>query len=154
MAGAQAAPPPAAPELRTDSKVVTTHGKLEIQRVESDEFASAYQLKLNGKVVGAETGNSIVAIAASYPEKEPARLVLLELGSGGSGCPAFFKVLEIKADGSTVRSKEFGNCSPMARPSFSKGVLRIDIPKIGGAPAQAWRYQDGKLSKVTPDRSK
>jgi hypothetical protein len=140
---------PRASPVRRDHEVTTIRGKLEIQGIVSGPSMGQHQLTLDGKVTSVETEYGSVSIAASYPENAPARIVLLELSTGGSGCPSFYKVLEVKDDGSTVRSKEFGNCSPMARPSFVEGVLRVDIPKIGGAKAEAWHYKDGKLSKVS-----
>ena len=154
MFRAQAEPAHPPLNLRREHELLTIHGKLEIQRVDSRQNMYEHQLILDGKSAGVETEYGMVSIAASYPEAGPARLVLLELDSGGSGCPAFFKVLEIKDNGSTTRSKEFGNCSPLAHPSFTDGVLRIDIPKIGGAKAESWRYQNGKLSKLTQTRRK
>jgi len=134
-------------DKRLEGTVPTVHGTLELYRLEFEDGDRTYQIALDGKARYEENEYHIVEIAASYPEKEPARVMLLELVTGGSGCPMLYKVLEVKDDGSTVRTKEFGNCA-MAHPSFTDGVLRIDIPKIGGAAAESWRYQNGKLSKA------
>jgi hypothetical protein len=142
-----------AKDLRTvadkdlEEKVTTIRGTLELYRLEFEDGDHAYQIALDGKALYEEKEYHIVAIAGSYPETGPARVVLLELTTGGSGCPMLYKVVEVKDDGSAVRSKQFGNCA-MARTSFTDGVLRIDIPKIGGAAAESWRYQNGKLSKA------
>ena len=52
-------------------------------------------------------------------------------------------------DGHLTQSEEFGNCSPRAKPSFSRGVLGIILPRLGGAAEQSWRYADGRLTKET-----
>ncbi len=132
---------------RMEEGVLTIRGRFEVYRLALANGREKNQITLDGKVLD-EPGYEVISIAASYPEKGPARVVLLELTTGGSGCPAFYQVVEIKEDGSVLRSEEFGNCSPKARPSFTRGVLRIDLPRIAGATAESWRYQDGMLSIV------
>ena len=132
-----------------EEKVPTIRGTLELQRVEFEDGDHAFQLALEGKTVAEETEYHVVAIAGRHPEPGPARVVLLELTTGGSGCPMLYKVFEVKDNGKTVRSEEFGNCA-MAKSSFKDGVLHIDLPKSRGAAAESWRYQNGKLSKARP----
>lgn len=148
-ASAQTKDPRAVQARSLEEKVATIRGALELYRLDLEDGGHKYQLALEGKPLYEERGHHTVSINASYPEGGPARVVLLELGSGGTGCPAFFKVVEVKDDGSTVRSKQFGTCSPMAQSSFKDGVLHITIPKAGGG-TESWRYQKGKLSKAPP----
>ncbi|MFL5359088.1 hypothetical protein [Archangium sp.] len=149
-APAQAQGTRAVREKRSQAEVATVRGTLEVYRLDFEDGGHTNQLSLAGKVLFEEPAYESLSITASYPEPGPARVVLLELSSGGTGCPSFYKVIELKDDGSAVRSKKFGNCSPLAQPSFTDGALLINIPKIGGAAAQSWRYQNGKLSKAAP----
>lgn len=134
-------------EKNLEETVATVGGSLELYRVEFDDGARAFQFVLKGKEVHQETKYDVVSIAFRHPSEGPARVMLLELTTGGSGCPMLYRVLEVKDNGSIVRSKEFGNCA-MAKTSVTNGALLIDLPKIGGAAAQSWRYQNGKLSKA------
>lgn len=132
-----------------EAQVLTAHGPFEVHRLQFDEGRDSFQLVLNGKVIGTETRYEAVSLSIRLPDKGPARFVLLELTTGGSGCLAFFKLIEIADDGRAIQSKEFGNCGNRARMSFTRGELRVDVLKAGGAPAQSWRYKDGRLSKAS-----
>jgi hypothetical protein len=137
-------------QTRSMGQVMTIRGTLELSRSDFEEGGFTVQTVLNDKVIYTERENVSLGIDTSYPKEGPARLILLEVPSGGTACPSFYRVLEIKDDGSTVRSKTFGNCGNNARSSFTQGVLRIDFPKAGRAAPESWTYQNGTLSKVTP----
>lgn len=135
-------------EKQVQEEINTVHGKLEIHRSEFEDSSSQYQFTLDGKIVTTLPVNQMMSLEARYPEKGPVRVVLVNLPTGGSGCPAFFQILEVKDDGGTALSKKFGNCSDNVRTSFTNGVLRVDISKIGGAKAETWLYQNGKLTQA------
>jgi hypothetical protein len=84
---------------------------------------------------------------AREPKEEAARLLPIELGTGGSGCPAFHRVLDVKSTGEVTASAPFGNCSPLARARWEGGAWIVDLPRIGGAAAESWTYSGGALSK-------
>jgi len=149
---AQVAAPRAVREKRSQAEVPTIAGSLQVCRVDYEDGGHTNQVSLAGRPLFEEAEDESVSIAAAHPEKGPARVVLLQLNTGGSGCPSFYQVVEVKDDGAAVRSPRFGNCSPLARSSYVGAVLRIDIPKIGGAAAQSWSYSDGKLAKAVPRR--
>ena len=128
LAQAQA---PRVAEDRVEAQVSTAHGQFEIRRLQFDEGRGPFQLVLNGKVIGTETEYEVVS-TTHLPDKGPARFVLLELTTGGSGCLAFFKLIEIADDGRAIQSKEFGNCGNRARMGFTRGELRVDVLKAGG----------------------
>ncbi len=151
-AAAQDAAPRAVREKRAQAEVATIAGPLRVCRIDFEDGGHTNQVSLAAKPLFEEPEDESVSISASHPEKGPARVVLLQLNTGGSGCPSFYAVVEIKDDGRTLRSKRFGNCSPLARSSYAAGVLRIDIPRIGGAAPQSWRYRSGKLSKAVRPR--
>jgi hypothetical protein len=71
------------------------------------------------------------------------QFIVLALGSGGSGCPRVFRVLQIWADGRTALTDEFGNCSET--PTIKKGVHSITaiFRPIGGASKEKWVIADG-----------
>jgi len=130
-------------------EIKTAHGLLEISVVESSEGRKTFKLLLAGKLVAEERGLYSVSIAAAHPRDNP-RMVLLLLGSGGTGCPAQFKVLEVMPGGEARLSEKFGNCSDLFDTKWQDSAWRIDIPKIGGAAAQSWLYRDIKLTRMKP----
>src|SRR4051794_13792952 len=73
---AQAGTPRAVREKRSLSDISTIRGKLETYWVDFVDGDHAIQVTLDGKVLFSETDYYTVAIAASYPEKEPARVML------------------------------------------------------------------------------
>lgn len=130
-------------------EIKTAQGLLEISAVESPEGRKTFKLLLAGKLVAEERGLYSVSIAAAHPRDNP-RMVLLLLGSGGTGCPAQFKVLEVMPRGEARLSEKFGNCSDLFDARWQGGAWHIDIPRIGGAAAQSWLYRDVSLTRLKP----
>lgn len=129
----------------TLEQVKTSHGLLRIFRSQSETGVPLYRIVLGKKVILEEKDYFSVFIVAAYPSKADAKLVLLELGEGGSGCAAFYKIIEIKTDGTSNITDEFGNCSDLVSTSYRNGILRVDIEWNN----DSWIYKNGKLIKVT-----
>jgi hypothetical protein len=153
LLGASApAPPPAGDPSavrseRIRGRVETVAGELQVVRVEFLNGRHVHRLVLGGAVAFEDRESHSVAVAARHPEDAPARVALLRLTTGGSGCPAFFMVAEAREDGSLAHTERFGNCSPRARTRFAASVLHIDLPRSGGAAAESWQYRGGTLER-------
>jgi hypothetical protein len=132
---------------RIRARVETVAGELQVVRVEFLKGRHVHRLVLAGAVAFEDRESHSVAVAARHPENTPARVVLLRLTTGGSGCPAFFMVAEAREDGTLAHTERIGNCSPRARTRFAAGVLHIDLPRSGGAAAESWRYRGGTLER-------
>lgn len=132
-------------------EIGTVAGILEISDKEElpPPVFSIHRLLLQGKEIVRLTGDNSVYIRDAYPNAEKARLLLLELGTGGSGCPAFFRILEIKADNSTLLTDKFGTCSDLFETAYRNGTWEIAIPQYHGdaKKPERWQYRDGKLTK-------
>lgn len=128
--------------VRVQDEVETVGGTLQVARV-----ARRYRLTLAGRTVLEDRESGTVAIVAREPKDGPARLLLLELGTGGSGCPAFHRVLDVTGAGQVTASPPFGNCSPLARTRREGDAWIVDLPAIGGAAAESWAYENGALAK-------
>ena len=129
-------------------QVTTAQGPLKITRQPGPDGGKIFQITLGSKVIAEEREFSSVYIEAVHPrDKEPA-LVLLGLGTGGSGCPGYFKIVELTAASGPRITDKFGNCSDVFSTSWENGGWRVDIPKIGGAEAQSWLYRDGTLTRL------
>jgi len=130
------------PELRPAGEVETVGGTLRIAR-----GARLHRVTLAGRTVLEDRESGTVAIVAREPKEGAARLLLLELGTGGSGCPAFHRVLDVTGAGQVTASAPFGNCSPLARVRSEGGAWIVDLPRFGGAAAESWTYEGGALSQ-------
>lgn len=129
-------------EVRPVGEVETVAGTLRISR-----GARPHRITLAGRTVLEDRESGTVAIVAREPEEGPVRLLLLELGTGGSGCPAFHRVLDVSAAGHVAASPAFGNCSPLARARREGEAWIVELPRFGGAAAESWSYSSGALSK-------
>jgi hypothetical protein len=129
-------------DVRVADEVETVGGTLRVARE-----SRLHRVTLGGRTVLEDRESGTVAIVAREPKEGPARLLLLELGTGGSGCPAFHRVLDVTAAGQVTASASFGNCSPLARARWEGGAWIVDLPRFGGAAAESWTYADGALSK-------
>jgi hypothetical protein len=131
-------------------QVTTSRGPLKITRQSAPDGGKIFKITLGSKLIAEEREFDSVYIEAVHPrDKEPA-LVLLGLGTGGSGCPGYFKIVELTPDGAARITERFGNCSDLFDTKWQDGGWRIDIPRIGGAEAQSWLYRDGKLTRLKP----
>jgi hypothetical protein len=128
--------------VRVADEAETVGGTLQVLRV-----ARRHRVTLAGRTVLEDRESGTVAIVARDPKDGPARLLLLELGTGGSGCPAFHRVLEVTGAGRVTASEPFGNCSPLARAHAEGDAWIVDLPAIGGAPAESWSYSGGALAQ-------
>jgi len=150
-----------------DYRVNTVGGSLEIFNTISADRSRLKQVTLNGKSILEETGyEGLFGYRATYPKDKPARLVLISIGAGVVACPDWYRVLEIKEDGTHRLSNDFGNCQALADPKqfktlkenpvYQNGEWRIALPPPGGrdvieAAAQRgelkwYIYRDGKIT--------
>ena len=131
-------------------KLGTVAGPFEIGKKEElppPDF-SKHKLLLSGKVI-AELRDEFVDIEDAYPDATKAKLILLGLGTGGSGCPGFFRVLEIKPDGNTILTDKFGTCSDVFKTAYRDGTWDISVAAFTEQRGEweHWQYRDGKLTQ-------
>ena len=102
---------------------------------------------LAGKQVGAFTSDQ-AAIVAVYPNASLAKLVLIELDSGGAGCPIMYRLAEIKIDKTLALTDEFGDCLLIDRIDKVNGIWTFHFYSPGNLPSEVWIYQKGKITKA------
>ncbi len=134
-------------KTEVQGEVKTVDGVLQVLREIKDGDQFQYVVILRGKVL-VEKDSQIKKIKSVYPSNAAAKLILLEIDTGGSGCPLLYRVVEIKTDGHANVTDEFGTCGDLTKISFENDAWRIDFPRFGGAPASTWVYRDGKLIEV------
>jgi len=140
----------AAEKVTSPQEIATVAGRLEIaDKEELPSGSYAHRVLLKGKVIAELVGNNSVFFEDAYPDDKNARLVLLALGTGGSSCPNYFQILEIKPNGSTLLTDKFGTCSEEYEANYRDGVWEISIPPFVDNPRkwERWQYCSGKLTK-------
>lgn len=137
---------PAAPSGETVETAETVGGQLTI--VKEDELQ--FKVYLNGKPIIEEKGFLRLSLRAKFPESGRARIVLLELDTGGTGCPAYFRIIELDNRGLASNSDQFGNCSDEPTIQFDGKALLMGFSPFGHAARAVWSYRDGKLAPVVP----
>ena len=135
------------------ARLDTVGGELQLVEM-ADGAGTLHRLRLGGRAFFDDDESARVEVDARFPATGPARLALLALATGGSGCPSFFMVVEVEAGGAAHTSPRFGNCSPRARARYVDGVLTVDLPAFGAAPAARWSYAGGALREVTARRAR
>jgi hypothetical protein len=131
-------------------QVDTAQGQLKVTRQSAPDGSKTFTISLGSKVIAEEREFDSVYVEAVHPRDKPPALVLLGLGTGGSGCPGYFKIVDLTAGGGARITEKFGNCSDLFSAKVDNGAWRIDIPKFGGASAQSWLYRDGTLTRLPP----
>ena len=72
--------------------------------------------------------------------------VLLEEGTGGTACPALYRVIDISGKRPSLTS-QFGSCSDQPTAMLVDGGLRVTTPKSGDASSQTVLVHDGQIEK-------
>jgi hypothetical protein len=139
----------------------TIRGQLQVlQKFGTHGEGNRSRIMLNDHEIARQVGYSSVRIDAIYPDRNAVRLILLALNTGGTGCPAFYKVLEIHEDGKFTLTEEFGTCwerratkHPIYKlkqnPVYENGTWRIGLPAaVGGKQGKLdwYAYRDGNVT--------
>ncbi len=128
-------------KIKTDlvnGLAATRAGQLSIVRKQDN----VQLVDLNGCPVGVEGSVLAFEKVIALPDED---VVLVMLGSGGSGCPAFWTFLSVKPDGKTRASKQFGNCNDQANVTQTGNRVKVHIPRSGGNPPQNVIYEGGNI---------
>lgn len=99
----------AAREEKVEESVLTGAGSLDIVRTGKEDDLT-WELRLGGKSVLSIEGASFVNFVAHFMQLNMGEVVVLSINSGGSACPAQFRVVRILERGAQI-TEEFGDCS-------------------------------------------
>lgn len=120
----------------TDETTLTVAGSLRIVKSGDD-----HEIRLNGKTAERIHGANSVNVAGQYPPGSRPSVILLAVNSGGTGCPAMFRVLNLRGSSHPHITGEFGNCSDIPEAHWNNGYLRLKFPKFRQAKAVVWMFQ-------------
>lgn len=123
----------------------TAFGHLDIVSNHNEEDLR-FSLALNGKTVATlDPEYYAVDMTAAYPDLKAPRYVLLETDSGGSGCPLFYILVEIK-DASTVVLNRFGNCNLLDGIQRIPNGFRFLVRDAHSEGDDSWEFTNGKMT--------
>ena len=107
----------------TEKTLKTESGTFELQSDE-DVFPSK-RIVLNGKVLQSFGSRSIYI---EYLDDDVrAKLIVIEISSGGSSCPAEYILIDFTINPVFV-SKQFGTCSDIPTIALNNGILQLKFP--------------------------
>lgn len=109
----------------------------------------SYEILVNGKSVLKEDGQ---IMSFKFNEHNDSyfwgdnEYIIVEITTGGSGCPAFFRVLDPNNEQNQL-TKEFGTCSDSPRITESKNGLILSFPTRETDINRVWKYANGVLTE-------
>jgi hypothetical protein len=96
-------------EDKVEESVMTGAGSLDLVRVGGEDDLN-WELRLGRKTLQSMEGASFVHFVAHFMQLNMGEVVVVSVNSGGSACPAQFRVVRIVENGAQV-SEEFGDCA-------------------------------------------
>lgn len=96
-------------EDKVEESVLTGAGSLDIVRVGGEDDLN-WELRLGRKALQSMEGASFVHFVAHFMQLNMGEVVVVSVNSGGTACPAQFRVVRIVENGAQV-SEEFGDCA-------------------------------------------
>lgn len=145
----------------------TKSGVLGIHRV-GDESDLKWELRLGRRTVLQTEGESFVHFEAFFPNLSQGEVALVSFNSGGTACPAQFRVVRVVSADRVEVSEEFGDCAdaptitlkqlPEEELTFGfPGYYRLsqqDEPGFRKPPPTTWVYRKGVLRELKPAAKK
>lgn len=100
---------------------------------------------LNGRELFIDTQAADISIHGRWPSSGPAKYALLTVSSGGTACPAQYRLV----DAATRQATDaFGNCSDVPKVTQEGDGLLIDFPAFREAGAESYRFEAGRLKQL------
>jgi hypothetical protein len=97
-------------QLGGDESLTTKAGVLSIVRIGGEDSLD-WELRFGKKSVLQIEGASFVHFEAHFPNLSMGEVIVMSVNSGGTACPAQFRVVRVVADDKIEVSDEFGDCS-------------------------------------------
>jgi len=128
-------------------QIITTAGNVTISAVNSKDGMPMKIIALSGKkIYSLDDFYLEIERVFDYPDKST--VLLIAASSGGIACPAQYRFLSIRADGSTSLTDKFGTCSDVPTIMLSNDKITVTLPDMLGRGNEVWMYLNEGLSKV------
>ncbi len=145
----------------------TKSGALSIRRV-GEESDLKWELRLGDKAVLETEGHSYVHFEAFFPNLSEGQVALVSFNSGGSACPAQFRLVRVVSPDKVDVSEEFGDCSDAPTVTLKQlpeeeiavgfpGYYQLRQSREPGfrrPPPSTWVYKKGVLRELKPAAKK
>lgn len=161
LAGTSAAQSSTTEADSTDvARVETYDGTISISRITNPSGVREFRVRLGPDVVFRDSA-SLTVMLHTLTGWSGRRVALLELASGGTGCPSMYRVVEFSEERRPRVSAEFGNCSDVPVVLLDGTRFRVRFPGFytndqarqpgfRPPPAATWEYLDnGRVRRVT-----
>lgn len=111
--------------------------------LDKDEYDDVIRIKLDNQPVASLTDYYTAYVEREFPTQH-GKIVLLQLGSGGTACPAEYMLVIARKDAQPLISPTFGTCSDMPEITTKGDNIYLDFP---GNPSEkwAWDHSDYRL---------
>jgi len=135
-----------------DHGVATRYGKIETRTLRGDTDRS--EIRFHGKLVASVEGNADLYKLTSDAGPE---FVLADAWVPGLHCHHQFTLVEIRANGTTARSPQFGECKTLrgARMQGGRPVVQLEEPTIEDSPARGrvheFLFVAGSITELPDD---
>ncbi|HEU4556925.1 MAG TPA: hypothetical protein VFS20_03710 [Longimicrobium sp.] len=161
LAGTSAAQSSTTEADSTDvARVDTYDGTISIVQLTHPARARQFRVRLGSDVVFRDSV-SLTVMLHTLTSWSGRRVALLELASGGTGCPSMYRIVEFSEERRPRVSAEFGNCSDLPVVLLDGTRFRVRFPGFytnyqarqpgfRPPPAATWEYLgDGRVRRVT-----
>lgn len=98
-----------------------------VVRLDPAHEGREFQVRVGDTVLFRDSVSQTVGVH-TFTEASGRSLVLLHLFSGGTGCPAMYRIVELAGDREPAVTPEFGNCSDIPVVLLDEGRLRVRFP--------------------------
>lgn len=122
--------------------LATARGELRVLKPDLD----SHVVLIAGEEALRESDALRLSVAWRQPERGPATLVVIQVDSGGTACPAMYRLIDLSRPQRFV-SPKFGNCSDVPRFEQAGGVLYIVFPPYRRAAAERYRYAEAFVER-------
>ncbi|WP_447830900.1 hypothetical protein [Aeromonas salmonicida] len=100
-----------------------------------------FDVLLNGELLTHHDSYAGVAVAHQFAIPD-GQVALIELFSGGVGCPVLYQLVVARQDSPTMTSEAFGTCSDLGKLSPTTNGFTLNLP---GNPDQRWVWDARSL---------
>lgn len=98
--------------------------------------------------IAVDESNMFVSVKKQFTNTaKDTNLVLLQLGSGGNGCPATYMIVDVNASGAVKQSKEFGTCSDIPEIKYTNNILTLKMPNMDSKKSSLFKYENGVVTE-------
>lgn len=101
-----------------------------------------FDVLLNGELLAHHDSSAGVDVAHQFAIPD-GQVALIELFSGGVGCPVLYQLVVVRQDSPTMISTEFGTCSDQGTLSPDTNGFTLDLP---GNPSERWAWDASSLT--------